>query len=78
MKPTPGKQYTTVSGDTLTSIANQAYGNGQKSTLIKNVNQTQIKYASESSELAAGTVLIIPVDNELKSLRQTQLANGLK
>lgn len=76
MKPTPGKQYTTKENDTLATIASSAYGDQNQYVLISNVNQSQTKL-TETSVIPAGTVLIIPVDTELDSIRKAQLRRGL-
>lgn len=75
-KATPGKQYTVQTGDTLPSVASAAYGNPAKQELIRDVNQTQIKFTN-IEDLAPGQVLLIPIDNELNALRQAQLQKGL-
>jgi len=75
-KPTPGKQYTVQQGDTFKSIAESAYGVGSKQDLIRDINQTQIKF-SDVEDIAQGTVILIPVDTELAGLRQAQLLRGL-
>ena len=76
-KPTPGQQYTVQTGDTLPSVASTAYGNPTKQELIRDVNQTNLKF-TDAESLAPGQVLLIPIDNELNSLRQAQLQRGLK
>lgn len=76
MKPTPGQQYTVQTGDTLPSVASGAYGDPTKQELIRDVNQSNIKFTSVE-DLAPGQVLLIPLDNELNALRQAQLQRGL-
>ena len=76
MKPTPGKLYTTQSGDTLEKIAGQAYGQPNRWPDITAVNQQSIK-ASSTETLPARLTLIIPANNKIKALRAAQLANGL-
>lgn len=76
MKPTPGKQYLTVQGDTLEKIASSAYGDPNKSNLILEINQTQERLTA-TSVISTNTTLIIPVDTDLNSIRQTQLIRGL-
>ena len=77
MKPTSGQQYKTLEGDTLNKIASQAYGNPNKHSFIIDVNQLQTKLTADGT-IPTGTVLIIPIDNELDSLRQDQLSQGLR
>lgn len=77
MKPTPGKQYKTIEGDTLEKIASQAYGIPSKWPFIFNVNQTQVKIG-QSSAIPVGLTLIIPIDTELDTIKQAQLRKGLK
>ena len=77
MKPIPGQQYKTLEGDTLNKISSQAYGNPSKHSFIIDVNQLQTKLTATGT-IPTGTVLIIPVDNELDSLRQDQLQQGLR
>lgn len=75
-KPTPGKQYTVQVGDTFKSIAESAYGIGEKQELIKDVNQAQIKF-SDVEDIAPGSVILIPLDTELSEIRARQLQRGL-
>lgn len=70
-QPTPGKQYTTVSGDDLRSIAARAYGIPDKSTLIFNANNFKVKFTDKIS-VAVGEVLNIPRDAVLNNLRKKQ------
>lgn len=77
MKPTPGSQYTVETGDTLPSIASSAYGDPAKQSLIRDVNQSQIKF-SNVEDVAPGQVILIPLDTVLDAIRQKQLQNGLK
>lgn len=76
MKPTQGKPYTTVQGDTLESISAQAFADPTQATLILNVNPMQIT-VGVSEQLPTGTSLIIPIDTDLENLRTQQLQNGL-
>lgn len=75
-KPTPGKRYETIKGDTLNKIALRAYGVESKSTMINDANTFQ-EIITVSEELPVGTSMLIPVDNDLYNLRQQQLRNGL-
>ena len=56
---TPGSNYTVQSGDTLTSIAQQAYGDSNQWPEIYNAN-TQV-IGNDPNYLHAGQVLFIPV-----------------
>ena len=76
-KPTPGTQYTTVTGDTLEKISTAAYGYDSKWPDIKAVNSSQVTLGS-TTEIPVGTFIIIPENTELKQLRQTQLNRGLR
>lgn len=77
MKPTPGKQHRTKEGETPSSIAGQAYGNPNQYPLIIDTNQTQTPLTA-TGVIPTGTVLIIPVDTELESIRKRQLRRGLR
>ncbi|MEJ2043696.1 MAG: LysM peptidoglycan-binding domain-containing protein [Reinekea sp.] len=76
MKPTQGETYTTIQGDTLQSIAAQAYADPTQYTRIQGVNPMQVIVAADE-QLPTGTKLIIPVDSELEALRNEQLKQGL-
>ena len=56
---TPGTSYTVQQGDTLSSIAQQAYGNSNQWQVIYNAN-TQV-IGSDPNRLVLGEVLFIPV-----------------
>jgi prophage tail gpP-like protein len=71
-KPTPGKQYTIVSGDTLSGIALQAYGRGSKYPIIWKANQTTLK-SDDPDLIYPGEVIIIPLLEELKELRNAEI-----
>jgi len=75
-KATQGQQYTVQTGDTLPSVASQAYGDPAKQELIRDVNQTNIIF-TDVEDLAPGQKLLIPFDNENQALRQAQLQRGL-
>ena len=70
--PIPGRQYTTVNGDTLTSIAARAYGDPAKSTLIFNANNFKVKFTDQNS-VFPGETLTIPVNAVLSNLRKAQV-----
>ncbi|MBA2393730.1 MAG: LysM peptidoglycan-binding domain-containing protein [Ktedonobacteraceae bacterium] len=57
-KATPGNNYAVVAGDTLWSIAQQAYNNGDHWQQIYDANKGTI--GSDPNSLKAGTVLYIP------------------
>jgi prophage tail gpP-like protein len=67
-KATPGKTYTVQVGDTYSSIAQQAYGDGSFSYRIIGANQSNI-------ELSPGQTIIIPVLTE-DSVLKTELAKA--
>lgn len=75
MKPTPGKEYTTKEFDTLQSISISAFGIDSGSTSIQAQNPTQITLTA-TTEIPAGTKLLIPENTENKQIRQQQLARG--
>lgn len=75
-KPTQGKIYITIQGDTTAKIATGAYGTPDEYSLIIDTNQTQQKL-SRDGDIAVGTELYIPVDTELANLRAEQLNRGL-
>ncbi len=56
---TPGSNYTVQQGDTLSSIAQQAYGDANQWQVIYNAN-TQV-IGSNPNALRPGEVLYIPV-----------------
>lgn len=71
MRPTQGESYTVKEGDTLRSIAAQAYGLGENWSLIREANQ----FATKTDTLEAvneGEVLFIPVDPEVQDLKDLQ------
>lgn len=72
-KPTPGKQYTVVSGDTLPSIARRAYGDSILWPRLRSANQSGFKL-DDPEQVVEGTVLIIPVLAEEEALRTNLIA----
>lgn len=62
MKPTPGKTYTTVEGDTPARIAGQAYGNPAKANKLQLSNDINTPLNS-TSILPTGTSIRIPPDD---------------
>ena len=67
-KPTPGQSYTVVSGDTLSNIAVQAYGDSTFYPRIESANPS----ISDPNNLIVGQSLIIPLLSE-RELLKTQL-----
>jgi prophage tail gpP-like protein len=66
-KAVPGAPYTVVSGDTLTEIAKQAYGDGTRWREVWKANQTVLK-SGDPNVIYPGEVLQIPgnpIKNEL-------------
>ena len=57
-KPTPGKTYTVIAGDTLSKIASRAYGNSARWPVIWQANQTRLKSNDPDLILPAETILI--------------------
>lgn len=74
--PVPGQQYTVQAGDTLSSIAARAYGNGSLWPKIKQANQSSLK-SSDPDAIFPGEVLIIPVLPELEALKTEQVKSRL-
>lgn len=58
-EPTAGKQYTVVVGDTLSGIAQRAYGRGSKWPVIYNANQTKLR-SNNPDLIYPGEVIFIP------------------
>jgi LysM repeat protein len=58
ISPTPGSNYTVQSGDTLSSIAQQAYGDSNKWQIIYDANKQVI--GSNPNVIYPGQVLYIP------------------
>jgi prophage tail gpP-like protein len=66
--PIPGKQYTVVNGDNLSTISTRAYGTPNESPRIFAANQSRLK--SDSPDLIfPGEVLNIPVIAEIEEIR---------
>jgi prophage tail gpP-like protein len=61
MSNLPGKNYIVVSGDTLTSIAQKAYGDATKWPIIWNANQTSMK-SDDPDIVFPGDSLFIPLE----------------
>ena len=71
LSPTPGSNYTVQQGDTLFSIAQRAYGNGNQWPVIASANNI-----SNPDLIYPGQVLSIPVIGPAKTCTVTS-ANGL-
>ena len=71
LSPTPGSNYTVQQGDTLFSLAQQAYGDSTKWQVIYNANKQVI--GNDPNHLVPGAVLFIPA---VKSCTVT-VASGL-
>ncbi|MGW8256641.1 MAG: phage baseplate assembly protein [Thermoguttaceae bacterium] len=67
-RPTSGKQYTIVKGDTLSGIAATAYGSGHLWRRIWQANQTRLKSGSPE-RIYPGEVIIIPGLVEIESAK---------
>lgn len=70
-KATAGKKYTVVSGDSLSGIAAQAYGDQTKWPTIFKANQTELK-SQNPDEIFPGEVIFIPELSELKKIKDEQ------
>lgn len=64
-RPTAGRQYTIVDGDTLSGIAATAYGNGRQWRKIWKANQTTLR-SGDPDLIFPGEVIIIPGLSELQ------------
>jgi len=69
-KPVPGGQHTVQTGETLSGIAAQAYGDPAEWPRIFNANQTAIR-SGDQNQVAVGEVLFIPVISELDNLKRS-------
>lgn len=58
-KPTAGRQYTIVDGDTLSHIARAAYGDGARWREIWQANQTRLR-SGDPNLIFPGEIIIIP------------------
>lgn len=79
-KATPGAPYTVVQDDTLSGIAQQAYGNGRKWRAIWRANKLNIK-SGNPHLIYPGEVLQIPPDKEhdaAKAALRKDLSLGLE
>ncbi|GAC1350452.1 MAG: hypothetical protein NVSMB27_33110 [Ktedonobacteraceae bacterium] len=71
LSPTPGSDYTVQQGDTLSSIAQRAYGDGNRWQAIANANNI-----SDPNLIYAGQVLFIPTIRTTRTCTVTS-ASGL-
>ncbi len=71
-KAIPGVPYTVVPGDTLSGIANQAYGEGRRWREIWNANQTVLK-SGNPNLIYPGEVITIPKIPELEAQKNVDL-----
>lgn len=80
-KPTPGKQYTVIEGDTLENIALQAYGDKNLWRIISQANQTTLR-SGDPNLIFPGEIILIPViadENQRRTtLASSQLQNKAK
>ncbi len=74
MKPTPGKQYTVVSGDFLIKISAQAYGQPEKWRIIFNANSTVLR-SDDPNLIFPGEIIFIPFLKERQKLKNDQILN---
>lgn len=70
--PTPGKQYTIVSGDELNKIAFIAYGDRTKWTIIYAANTTTLK-SGDPDEIFPGEIINIPFLPERQKLKNENI-----
>jgi prophage tail gpP-like protein len=66
LKASQGKTYTIVKGDTLSGIALQAYGRGNKWRIIWKANKNSLR-SGDPNLIYPGEVITIPIDSEEKS-----------
>ena len=71
------KQYTVKSGDTLSKIAGEQYGQTEKWTTIYKANQTTLK-SGDPNLIFPGEVIIIPELSERVKLKNEQIAKSLE
>lgn len=76
-RPQPGSNYTIVSGDSLSSIAERAYGDPQQWPIIYNANQTILK-STDPNIVFPGETVFIPEQPELKQLRDDLIGSSNK
>lgn len=76
MRPTPGQPYTTQQGDTPDSISTAAYGDPNEYPRLQDQNRLQTALTF-GVVIPTGTVLIIPLNTDLESIRKRQLRRGL-
>ncbi|HET9919996.1 MAG TPA: LysM peptidoglycan-binding domain-containing protein [Ktedonobacteraceae bacterium] len=75
LSPTPGANYTVQSGDTLSSIAQRAYGDANQWQVIYNANRQVI--GNDPNLIRAGMVLFIPKVTVQPKTCKVTIASGL-
>lgn len=70
-KPTPGSQYTVISGDTLSRIALRAYGVASKWRIIWAANETVLR-SGDPDLIFPGEVILIPGDPTVDGILDDQ------
>jgi prophage tail gpP-like protein len=75
-KPIPGQQYTVQSGDTLSSISNQAYGSSKYYNRIKKANKSNLK-STDPDEIFPGEIINIPVIAEIDTLKTALIKSSI-
>lgn len=70
-RPIQGEQYTVENGDTLRSIAAEAYGLGENWTLIRDANQFGLKTGAFEG-VNEGEIIFIPSDPDIQNLKDEQ------
>lgn len=71
-RPTQGKVYTVVNGDSLSSIAEIAYGDPSQWPLIYDANLKTLR-STDPNLIFPGEVLIIPEDPTLRTIKENAL-----
>lgn len=69
-KPTPGRPYTVVDGDTLSSIAAQSYGDGSKWRTIWQANESRLR-SGDPNLIFPGEVINVPLDADVETQFKT-------
>jgi len=73
-KAVAGQPYTVVTGDTLSGIAAQSYGNGRKWPIIWKANQTTLR-SGNPDLIFPGEIINVPVDPE-QQLVENEIARA--
>jgi len=74
-KAIAGQQYTVISGDTLTGIAKQAYGDGSKWRLIWKANSTTLR-SNDPNLIYPGEIINIPPSTLEKEIAEETGSDG--